>query len=536
MNFIEGTIFILFLAILSVPLATKLRIPLEIFLFLGSCIVGFLPGVAGFQLNSDIVFGLFLPPILFYAAYFTSWQDFKFNLRPILQLAFGLVIFTTAIVAVVVKEFLLPQLSWPEAFLLGAIISPTDASAATAIVKKFNVPRRFLIVLEGESLINDATALMLYRFSLAAILYGTFSSSKLVGKFFVVSVGGIFIGLIVALLATTILKRIKHTHAETTFTFITAFSSYLIAEHFGCSGVVSTVTAGIYFGIHFPELATSRTKLNAKASWDTLIFIINGFVFTLIGLEWPVVLENLQSYSVSELIIYGSVLTIVVMAIRLIWIFPSAYLPRALFPSIKKKDPMPPAKLLFALGWVGMRGIVSLAAALAIPRHNLPAGFAQHVNLIIFLVYFVVVATLIVPAITLPILIRMLGLSNADELEEKMHQEAKARLNALDEITKTITTMKENENIPEQVFQEFVKQIQRKHKVIQTQLNPAPYSLLQDDYLIYKKLLFAAIRAERNALMNLRRQGEIHDEIFWSLSNELDIEEVRANTLRASGV
>ncbi len=532
MNFIEASIFILFFAIMAVPIANRFRIPLEIFLFIGSCIISFLTRLTAFHINPTVIFDLFLPPILFSAAYFTSWRDFKFNLRPIFQLAFGLVLFIALITAIAAK-YILPGLSWPEAFLLGAILSPTDASAATNIIKKFNVPRRLIVLIEGESLINDATALILYRFSLGAILYGSFSFSSAISQFALMSLGGVIIGLCIAIFAVFIVKNIRHTHAETAFTFITAFSSYLIAEHLHCSGVISTVVAGIYFGIHFPEISASQTRLNTKASWDTFLFIINGFIYTLIGFELPTILQNLQVYSWTTLLYYGTAITTVVIAVRLIWIYPSSYLPRALFPTIRRKDPMPSMKILFLIGWIGMRGIVSLAAALAIPRQNIPTALAQHVDLIIFIVYFAVVATLIIPAITLPSLIHLFGISNASEINEKMQQESKARIKALDEISKAVVTLAQQENIPKQVYQEFINQLERKSKVIQTQADPLPYSLLQEDYMAYKRLLETAIRAEREMLMALRKSGDISDEIFWRLINELDIEEIRSNTLRA---
>ncbi len=531
MNFIEASVFVLFFAILSVPVANRFRIPLEIFLFAGSCLISLLTGLSTFKINPTIIFELFLPPILFSAAYFTSWRDFKFNLRPILQLAFGLVIFTAILVAVIAK-LILPGLSWPEAFLLGAILSPTDASAATSIIKKFNVPRRFITLLEGESLINDATALILYRFSLGAIIYGSFSLSTAVGKFFIMSTGGMIIGIGVAFFSAFILKKIKHTHAETALTFITAFSSYLIAEHLGCSGVISTVVAGMYMGIRFPEISVSRTRFATKASWDTLLFIINGFIFTLIGFELPGILENLRIYTVSELIFYGVMISVTLILVRLIWIYPSAYLPRALFPAIKRKDPMPPVQVLFALGWIGMRGIVSLAAALAIPRYSIMSEYFQHIDLIIFIVYFAVAFTLTLPALTIPFLIRWMGISNSTELNENMQQKAKANMMAIDEVSHAVTLAMENTTISKQIYEEFMNQLDRKRKVIKTQMDPSPYSLLQEDYMAYKKLVQIGIETERKVLFKLRKSGDIHDQVFWNLMAELDIEELRSNTLR----
>lgn len=532
MDLIEAAIFVLFLAILSVPIATRFRIPLEVFLFAGSCVTSFFTTFSTFTINPTIIFKVFLPPILFSAAYFTSWRDFKFNLRPIFQLAFGLVIFTAVIVAVVVK-FILPDLSWPEAFLLGAILSPTDASAATSIIKKFNVPRRFIIVLQGESLINDATALILYRFSLAAIFYGSFSFTEAIGQFILISTKGIIVGLCIAIASLYILKKIKDTHAETAFTFIIAFSSYLIAEHLNCSGVISTVVAGMCLGIYFPEVSMTKTRINTKASWDTLLFIINGFIYTLIGFEFPSIIQGLHMYSMVDLIYYGVIVSVAIIIIRMIWIYPSAYIPRALFPAIRRKDPMPPAKFLFAIGWIGMRGIVSLAAALSIPHVNASTVFSQHIDLLIFIAYFAIVTTLIIPAFTIPLLIRLMGVNNSSELNETMQQKAKARIKTIDAIHKTATKLMQREKIPQKVYDEYLSQLNRTLQVIQTHVNPLPYSLLQEDYMAYKKLLHAGIRTERKTLLFLRRAGEIHDEVFWNLMAELDIEELRANTLRA---
>jgi monovalent cation/hydrogen antiporter len=521
-NFIEASIFILLIATLSVPLANRLRIPIEIFLFVGSCLISIMPGSPSFKINPTIVFDLFLPPILFAAAYFTSWRDFKFNLRPISLLALGLVLFTTVMVAVVVKT-ILPMFTWSEAFLLGAILSPTDASSMTSIIKKFEVPRRFITILEGESLVNDASALTLYRFSLGAIIYGSFSFPQAVEQFFIITLGGIAFGFMMGFIAIFILKRIKYMEAETVFTFIVAFSSYLLAEHLGFSGVISTVVAGIYFGIYLPEITTSQTRINAKASWKTLLFIINGFVFALIGFQLPSIISDLGSLSVANLAYYGLIISAVVIALRLIWVYPAAYLPRLLFPSILHKDPMPPWQLLFAIGWSGMRGIVSLAAALAIP-HEL----FEHQNAFIFLTYFVVVATLIIPAITLPYLIRLMKLVDPEESRNKLKEEAKARMLALENAIMHVTIMADKKEVADQVYHEFMILIERMRNVIHTQIEESPYSVLIDDYVAFKKLSQVAVRAERKTLIQLRKSGEISDDVFWSLSDELDIEEVRA--------
>lgn len=528
MNIIEISVFILFLTIISVPLAVRFRLPVEVFLVIGSSIISLLPGLPKIKIHPMIIFHLFLPPILFAAAYFTSWRDFKFNLRPISLLAFGLVIFTTVVVACIAK-FIIPGFTWQEGFLLGAIVSPTDASAATTIIRKLNAPRRLIAVIEGESLLNDATALTLYRLSLFAIMLGTFSVTDAVMQFFTISLGGIVSGVAVGFASIYLIKRIKDVQAETTFTFITAYASYFIAEHIGFSGIIATVTTGIYFGIHFPEFAPTQTRLNAKTSWGIVIFIINGFVFTLLGLELPEVIKNLGSYSIADLIFYGVTVSIFIILVRVIWVFPAAYLPRLLVPSISRKDPVPPWEFLFIVGWSGMRGIVSLAAVLAIPNHLLSGEPFPYRDLIIFLTYCVIVVTLMVPTFTLPFLIRSLRVV---EPIDKMKEEATARMQALDGAINSIKCLVDLENIPSAVCKEFIKQIERRRKVIQTQLEAVPYSSLSTEYLALKRLTIRAIESERETLLRLRKSGEIHDEVFRLLSDELDLEELRARSLR----
>lgn len=527
MNFIEASVFILFIAVISVPLANRLFIPLEIFLFVGSCLLSLSYGLPVLTIDPTIVFDLFLPPILFSAAFFTSWRDFKFNLRPITLLAFGLVLFTTVFVAIVAK-LIFPYFSWAEAFLLGAILSPTDASATTSLIKKFRVPKRLIVVLDGESLINDTGALILYKFSLAAIAQGSFSIPLAIGEFVFSTLGGIIFGLAIGYAGLYILKMIKDTLAETALTFIVAFTSFLLAQHLGVSGVISTVTAGIYFGIMIPEQGSSSSRINANASWKTVIFIINGAVFTLIGFALPSVLSNLKNYSLSNLLINALIISFTVIALRIIWVYPSAYLSRLLFPSIRLKDPMPSWQYLFALGWAGMRGIVSLAAALAIPQ-GLVGG---HGDVLIFLTYFVVAVSLLVPTLTLPYIFKIAKLIDPEAPILKLREEAKARILAIDEAIKHVSHLAEKEKIPLKVLNEFLDQLKRRREVIHTQIEPAPYSTICNEYSAFKKLTYAAIDAERKTFNKLRKSGEIPDDIFWNLIDELDVEEVRAHSLR----
>lgn len=528
MNFIGAAIFILLFAIISVPIANRARLPLEVFLVIGSCIISLIPGVSSVAINPQLIFSLFLPPILFYAAYFTSWNEFKLNLRPISLLAFGLVLFTMSIVAIAAKNFF-PTLSWAECFLLGSIVSPTDAVSASALVRKLGAPRRIVTILEGESLINDATALVAFRFSLTAIITGSFSLPQASTQFVVMAGGGVLVGLIIAKLAALILKKIKSSPAETTLTFLTALTSYLIADQLHLSGVISVVTSGIYFGLHFPEITTSRTRLNAKASWDTLFFIVNGFLFALIGLELPNILKNLPYHTFASLILYGVIISSIIMVSRIFWVFVVAHLSRLLFPFIARRDPTPHWTVLFILGWCGMRGIVSLAAALSLPIFISTNTLFPHRELILVLTYYIIVVSLMVPAFTLPFFLRKFNMIDS---ENKMQQEALARIRSLEGIVEKLCKIKVKEKIPDEIFNEYRKQIERRMSVIKTQLNEQPFSTLNNEYQSIKKLTIVSIESERMTLFQLRKIGEINDDVFHMLLEELDLEELRVKTIR----
>lgn len=529
MNYLQASMLLLFFASISVPLASRLRMPLEIFLVIGSGLISLIPGLPELNINPNIVFDLFLPPILFSAAYFTSLRDLKINLRPITLLAFGLVGFTTVMVAIALK-LVLPWLNWPECFLIGAIVSPSDASAATTAIKKLGMPRKLTTILEGESLINDASALILYRFSLLALITGSFSLTNAIAGFFIVVIGGIIVGALLSYIATHIIKKLNDPLAITTFSFITAFVSYNIAQELNVSGVISTVTAGLYLSRTFPESTSTQARMSTLASWRTLLFIVNGLVFALLGFELPTIMHALYLYTLTELIGIGLLVSALVIGLRLIWMFPAAYLPRKLIPAIGKRDPMPSWQALFLLGWTGMRGIVSLAAALALP-YTLPNGdIFPHRNFIIFITYCVILTTLLLPTFTLPILLRRFKF----ELDEnKMKEEATARIRAMQAVSQAMQVLRQEQKISLEIYNEFLTQIERRLRVIETHLSPQPYSLLSDDYLEYKKFSLIGLEKERETLIALRKSGEINDDVFHMLLQEVDIDEVRMRSLRA---
>jgi CPA1 family monovalent cation:H+ antiporter len=528
LHLIEATLLLLLLTTIAVPWAGRTGVPTEILLVLGSLALSLLPGLPPLVLDPTVVFTLFLPPILFAAAYFTSWRDFKQNRRPIFLLAFGLVLFTTTLVAVAVR-FLGLGVPWPAAFLLGAIVSPPDASAATAVIRKLGVPRRLVTIIEGESLVNDATALVAYRFALMAIATGSFSLGTAVFRFVLVAVGGVAIGLLVGVAGIFIVKRLKDSAAETTLTLVTSFAAYILAEHVGFSGVIATVVGGLYYGRKIPTVTSAETRITAEASWTTVLFIINGLVFTLIGLQMPAVMAGLGSYSWRQLALYGVTVVLVVMAVRFIWLFPATYLPRKLFPSIARKDPMPPWGIVIALGWAGMRGIVSLAAALSIPL-TLPSGEEfPFRNLLIFLTYVVILITLVIPATTLPWLMRWLGIKDGGE---SRRDEVVARLALLEAVLREIDSLKSRSQFSAELLENTAQRHERRVQTLRSNLEPNAFSPLFDEDQTLRRLTRKLLGAERKELASLRRQAIIHDEVFFQLSHELDIEETRLSGQR----
>ena len=528
MTLIEATLILLFLTTVTVPWARRTGLPTEILLVIGSLVLSLLPGLPPLMLDPTVVFSLFLPPILFAAAYFTSWRDFKRNRRPIFLLAFGLVLFTTTLVAVAARALGL-GMSWPTAFLLGAIVSPPDASAATAVIRKLGVPRRLVTIIEGESLVNDATALVTYRFALAAIATGSFSLQSALLQFVIVAAGGAIVGWALAAVGLLIVQRLKNTTAETTLTLITAFAAYLVAERLECSGVIATVVGGLYYGRKLPAVTSAQTHLEGEASWSTVLFIINGLVFTLIGLQMPAVMRGLDSYSWQQLAFYGGTITIVVIAVRFIWMYPAAYLPRKLFPSIGRKDPMPSLGVITALSWTGMRGIVSLAAALSIPL-TLPSGEEfPFRNLLIFLTYVVILTTLVIPASTLPTLMRWLGIKDDGE---NQREETIARLALFNAGLRELNALKRTSGIPAELLDDTAVRYERRIETLKSNLEPAAFSPLFDEEQVQRQLIKKLLDGERHELTKLRQGAAIHDEVFFRLSREIDIEETRLHGQR----
>ena len=507
--------------------ARQAQIPYPIFFVLGGLLLGWIPGLPQITLNPELVFLFCLPPLLFPAALSTSWRDFRANLRPISLLAIGLVLLTTVAVAYLAHYFMHVPLAI--GFVLGAIISPPDAIAATAIAERLKVPRRIVTILEGESLVNDATALVAYRFALTAVATGSFSLPWASGQFVIVGTGGIVTGFAVGWLAQQFHKRVNDAPIEITVSLLTPFVAYLVAERIGVSGVLSVVTAGIYLGRLMPELLTFKTRLQGGPVWEMVEFLLNGVVFILIGLQLPEVLHELSRHdsSIRELVWYALLISLTVILIRMLWVFPAAYLPRLLFKRIRERDPYPSWRHLTIIGWTGMRGVVSLAAALGIPltMDGMPAGSPfPYRPLILFLTFVVILATLVVQGLSLPLLIRWLGVKDDGAMEK---EERDARLQANRAALAQLNTIGERDPTKADALQrlrvEYEDHIRQVEGATPEQAG-TPLRLFSSEF---ERLSHEALQVERATILELRNQNVINDEVLRRIQVDIDLAEAR---------
>ena len=505
-------------------LARKLHIPYPILFVLGGSLLGLIPGLPPVRLDPELVFVFFLPPLLFPAAMFTSWRDFRANLRPISLLAIGLVLFTTVAVALLAHHFM--GLSLAAGFVLGAIISPPDAIAATAIAQRLKIPRRIVTILEGESLVNDSTALVAYQFAKVAVLTGTFSLAKASGQFFIVSIGGILLGLAVGWLAEWFHRRVEDAPIEVTVSLLTPFAAYLPAEHLGVSGVLSVVTAGLYLGWRLPEITDYRTRLEARPVWDMVGFLLNGFVFILIGLQLPTVMQGLakEAIPIHQLIWYSVIISVAVIGVRIFWVFPAAYLPRFFFKSLREKDPYPSWRHVTILGWTGMRGVVSLAAAMALPLEIKPGVPFPGRDLILFLTFVVIFVTLVLQGLSLPPLIRWLGIEDDGKGER---EERAARLKANQAALARLNEMGERDPTRADALQRL--RVEYEDHILQLKA-AAPGRAGKSVRLFsaeYERLSQEALQEERKTILQLRNDSAISDEGLREIQRDIDLAEAR---------
>jgi CPA1 family monovalent cation:H+ antiporter len=500
-----------------VAVARRLRVPYPMLLVLGGLIIGFVPGLPAVELEPDLVFLLFLPPILQAAAFFTSIRDFRANLRPILLLALGLVLFTTVAVAVVARG-IIEGITWPEAFLLGAIVSPPDAVAATSIAQNVRLPRRIITVLEGESLVNDATALTAYNVAVAAALTGSFSPAGAGLEFLRAAVGGVVVGLALGWLIVQLLGRMDDTLVEITVGFLAGYLAYLLAERLHVSGVLAVVAVGLYLGRNAPVIMSPQTRLQAVGTWNVVIFLLNGLVFILIGLQLPRVLEALEGESAVTLLWYALVISVAVILIRIAWVFPATYVPRVLIRRVRERDPSPPVRNVAIVAWTGMRGVVSLAAALALPP-EVPAR-----DLILFLTFAVILATLVVQGLSLAPLVRILRVEDDGGAER---EEAEARLRAVQAAMARLEQLATEEWVQTEWIEDHRRHYQERAHHLTAPETDEEHGHHGERQVAYVRLQTELLAAERDALLRLRDDGVIGDEVMRQVERELDLERVR---------
>ena len=500
--------------------AELIRVPYPILLVLGGLALGFVPGVPRIELPPDLVLVAVLPPLLYGTAFFTSLRDLRANVRPITLLAIGLVL-TTMLLVAVVAHALIPGLSWPVAFVLGAIVSPTDPTAATAIAERLGLPRRLVALIEGESLVNDGTALVAYRYAVAAVVTGSFSLPSASGRFVLGVAGGIAVGLGVGFLIRQARRRLDNPPVEITISVLSGYFAYLPAQAAGVSGILAAVTTGIYMGWHTPELTSAQTRLQGTAVWEILFFLLNGFLFALVGLQLPVILDALSGRSAATLVGYGAVVAAAVVAARFLWILPANYLPRLLRRSAAEPSPWKAGTIL---AWSGMRGAVSLAAALALPLTTDPGAAFPNRELVIFLTFSVILGTLVVQGLTLPALIRVLGLED-DGLAEK--EEAKARVHAAEAALVRLDELIEEEWVRDDTVERLRGLFGFRRERFRSRFDPESDGAVEDRSTDFRRLMRELLDAERRAIVELRRAGRIDDAVLRRVMRDLDLEEAR---------
>ena len=534
------TILGLLLAVAALAtLATRLGVPYPILLVLGGSALGFVPGLPPVELDPELVFLLFLPPLLYVSALFTSWRDFRANIRPISLLAVGLVLMTTFVVGAVVHTVI--GLPWAAAFVLGAIVSPTDAIAATTVAQRLGVPRRIVTILEGESLVNDATGIVAYRVAVAAVVTGAFSIWEAGLQFVVGAAGGVAVGFAVGWLVVWARRHLSEDPSvQNIVSLLTPFVAYLAAEElphslwellhelFGVpgdlyfSGVLAVVTTGLYLGRKGPYIISSGTRLQGYATWELITFLLNGLIFILIGLQLRNVVARLDVYSADELIFYAVLVSLTVVLVRILWVFPATYAPRWVSRRLRERDPAPPWRSVTIVAWTGMRGVISLAAALALPFQASGGQFPDR-DLIIFLTFCVILATLVVQGLSLPALIRALGLED-DRIGEK--EETHGRIQVAEAALERLEELGAQDWVREDTQERVRGLYAYRRNRFASRFDGDPDGV-EERSADYQRLMVELLVAQRQRLISMRDEGSIGDEVMHRIEHDLDLEESR---------
>ncbi len=501
-------------------LARRLHLPPAAAFVLGGGALALMPGTPELRLDPDLVLVLFLPPLLTASAHFTAWRDFRANLRIILQLAVGAVVFTTLVVGAV-AHLVAPGLPWAACFALGAIVSPPDAVAAKAVLAGLRLPRRIVVLLEGESLVNDATGIVLFRMAVAAAVTGTFSLVDATGSFAVLAVGGVLTGLAFGVVGVLALARLRDPHLAMLFTLLMSWASYIGADALGVSGVLSAVAVGLLIGWRQHTLLSAQLRTELTAVWGVVVYVLEALVFILIGLSLRGVLDRLGQVpgGVGAVVLPGAAVLLAVVVSRFAWIIPATYVPRLLLPGLRRRDPIPPFSVPVVMSWAGMRGVVSLAVAL-----GLPDGFPGR-DFILITTFAVILLTVLVQGSTLGPLIRWLRLDRfvLHGRETMTEAAARARMSAVQ-----LAAVQARAMLPDGTARHPRLLEQYSYRARASARFSEAAGALNVDRTEHFEIVLAALDAGRAELLRLHREGQIHDQVLHALEQELDLEELSA--------
>jgi Na+/H+ antiporter len=516
-------LLLLLFVVAFASLARKMQLPYPIVLVIAGLLLSFIPGIPKISLNPDLIFLAVLPPLLYAAAWFTSWRDFSYNIVSILSLAFGLVGFTVLGVAQA-AHWTFAGFDWRLGFVLGAVVATTDAIAATSIAKRIGLPQRIVDILEGESLVNDATGLLALEFGVAMVVQGqTPTVTSGLFRLIYLTTIGIGVGLVIALIVEQLHRRLDDGPIEIILTIMVPYAAYLAAEEAHASGVFAVVVCGLYLGRRSNSLFSPNVRLQAYGFWNSLIFALNGLVFVLIGLQLPFVLAGIRGYKLSSLLVFGALFSALLIALRLVWTYPGAYV--AYFVRrhlLHQNELIPSPRGIFVVGWTGMRGVIALAAAISLPE-TLANGepFPQR-NLIIFLTFCVILVTLVLQGLTLPWLIRVLRVASPGGPSS---EEREARRTVLETALRHLEERRNADDSGEltEALDDLVMHYQR--RLAATQDAATRDASVPEDHTRTITLSRQVLRIERQTAVQLRNQGLINDEVLRQLERELDLSE-----------
>jgi monovalent cation/hydrogen antiporter len=521
-------VFLLLLVCVAVfaGLARRLKVPYPILLVIAGLVLSFLPGMPRIGLDPSLVFFVFLPPLLYSAAWTLSWREFQRNFSSIAMLAVGLVFFTVLGLAMAAGK-LLPGFDWKSAVLLGAVVAATDAIAATSIARRVGLPQRIVDILEAESLVNDGTGLLALQFGLLILVTGqTPSVVEGVGRLVFLTGGGVLVGLAIGGLVAWFERWVDDGPVEIVISILVPYTTYLVGDRVHVSGVIAVIACSMYMSRKSPEFMSPQVRLQTTAVWDALTFVLNGIVFVLIGLQLPYVMGQIGGMSRAVLLEYGVGFSAVMMVIRMAWVYGETYLAYAVRRWLLKVEvKQPEVRSVFVIGWGGMRGVLSLAAAVSLP-YTLPNGslFPQR-SMIIYLAFCLIVGTLVIQGLTLPWLIRKLGLSETGRVN---WEEQEARRVLLREALVHLYRRRRKELDLSPMLCELISSYERRLDALPAE-REAPLQGIVDQAQRNTAIL-AVLLVEREALIRLRNEGKIDDEVLRTLQRELDLEESRVHT------